>query len=636
MQIRTKLTLGAAVALVACIGVMVTINIVQIRDILDRFLMNSALPANVQSIAKELENEMLPAITASEVLAGNVFLHQWANQGEPAGERAQVSRQLEQVRQQLQADSAHFVSLQSENYYTHQGLARQVTRSQDVWFYNFLASGAPSELTLDSEKTTGELTLFINVRVTSGGEALGVTGLGIDMDRMAELIRNYRFGDTGIVYLVSPDGAVTVHPDVTNVGKQLSALMPQSAARQLQSGQNRVFGEFSRNGEEFISVSQPLSFGGWRVVIEVPSSEIYGPLYEAIAGALTAGLIVAGLFIVIVIFAATRMTRPLIRVAKALTDIGKGGGDLTQRLPADSKDELGDLARGFNAFIGSQHELVSDLRQTSSQLQDFVTELTPIIESNTQRSRDQSSLTESVATAIYEMETTVQEIARNANETAAHLDEVNTNARTIRSDMNMSVDQVTGMADSIRSSATAIQQLAVEVDGIGRVIQVINDISEQTNLLALNAAIEAARAGEHGRGFSVVADEVRGLAGKTQTSTREIQEIIERLQDGSRKAVRMMESGEEATGETVSAAGRMVEALGEISDKVEEISGKGLQVATATEEQSSVTEEISQNVQNIAELSRLSAEDMAASLKEVEALRQMAEELSRAMSSFKL
>lgn len=120
MPIRTKLTLGVATALIICIGLMVAVNIVQIRGILDRFLMNSALPANVESITSALEAEMLPAITASDVLAENVFLQQWVERGEPQQEQALISQQLNRVRQRLQADSAHFVSRATDNYYTHQ------------------------------------------------------------------------------------------------------------------------------------------------------------------------------------------------------------------------------------------------------------------------------------------------------------------------------------------------------------------------------------------------------------------------------------------------------------------------------------------------------------------------------------
>ena len=139
---------------------------------------------------------------------------------------------------------------------------------------------------------------------------------------------------------------------------------------------------------------------------------------------------------------------------------------------------------------------------------------------NTDRAKEQSSLTDSVATAVCEMEATVQEIAKSATETANQLEQVGNSASDIRDGMSRSIAQVEGMAENIRESASAIQQLAVEARDIGQVIEVINAISDQTNLLALNAAIEAARAGEHGRGFSVVADEVRSLAQKTQSSTK--------------------------------------------------------------------------------------------------------------------
>ncbi len=636
MSIRLKLITAMGTALLVSTLVLVALNIWQMRDLLDRYLINSALPANLSSIAHSLERDMRGPIAASEAIADNVFLHEWMQRGEPADRLNSVTRYLERVRQRFGADSAHFVSAFTSNYYTHQGIDRVVNTSRDPWFYEFMDSGRDQGLSLDVDKATGKPTLFINVRMKADGESLGITGIGIGLDNMAERIREFRFAETGIVYLVEGDGDVAIHPDVEKLDSRLAGLTSREAATELRSDSTFSFVEFDRDGREFLAASVPLSLGSWRLVVEVPSSEVYGALTESTFLSLVAGAGVAAIFLGLIAWVATSMTQPLMRITRALTEIGQGGGDLTQRLEVDSKDELGELARGFNAFIDSQNDLIARLLETARKLQGFVAQISDAINSNTERSSEQSRLNDSVATAVYEMETTVQEIARNANDTASQLEQVGTHAGTMRRDMDESVKQVTGMAENIRESAAAIQQLAAEVGGIGKVIDVINDISEQTNLLALNAAIEAARAGEHGRGFSVVADEVRTLASRTQTSTQEIQVIIERLQKGSTKAVETMEHGEQATRETVAAAERMGDALRQIGDSVDGIVGMSQQVATATEEQSSVMEEISQNVQNMSDLSRQSAEDMNACNAEVEALRAMADELAEQMRVFKL
>ncbi|WP_111497054.1 methyl-accepting chemotaxis protein [Marinobacter bohaiensis] len=636
MGIRLKLIVGMGAALLVSTCVLIVLNIVQMRGLLDRYLLDTALPASVESIARSVERDLQSPLTASEMIADNSYLKDWMANGEPTGELGPVRRFLESVRQRQNAVSAHFVSVATEKYYTQDGVARVIQPGQDDWFYGFLDSGRDRALALDVDKTTGRPMLFINVRMEDRGRAVAVTGIGLGLDQMADRIRDFRFAETGIVYLVSADGQVNIHPDLDKTGQSLASVTSPQAAQTLQSGQGYTVSEFSRDGTDYLAASLPLTLTDWRVVAAVPTDEIYAAANRANTVSLVVGLLVAALFLGIVALVATRMTRPLKRITGALTEIGKGGGDLTQELSVDSRDELGELASGFNGFVGSQREMIRGLLETAQRLQRFVEQISEVMAANTSRAGEQSQLTESVATAVYQMETTVQEIAQSATETANQLEQVGHHAGNIRTTMSESIRQVSTMADDIRESAAAIQQLAKEVEDIGRVIDVINAISDQTNLLALNAAIEAARAGEHGRGFSVVADEVRSLAQKTQSSTEEIRAIIERLQQGSARSVQAMQAGEQATEATVTATRSMGESLDEIGESVDRIVGMSHQVAAATEEQSSVTEDISRNVQNISELSARSSEDMSAASREVEELRAMADDLARQMKAFRL
>ncbi|MBT11557.1 MAG: chemotaxis protein, partial [Oceanospirillaceae bacterium] len=418
-------------------------------------------------------------------------------------------------------------------------------------------------------------------------------------------------------------------------GTALSAMTSPQAAQALISERGELV-EFRRDGEDYLAVSRQLDDVDWRLIVEVPRGEIYGALNQATLTSVLVGLAVAGVFLLLITFFATHLTGPLQRVTRALADIGNGGGDLTMQLSVDSKDELGELADGFNRFVVAQRSMIRGVLETAHKVQNYVTEIGEVVHGNHSLVGEQSRLTDSVATAIYEMETTVQEVARNAGETADKLREVGQDAGNIRSEMNQSVAQVSNMAGDIRESADAITDLANRVTDIGKVIDVISGISEQTNLLALNAAIEAARAGEHGRGFAVVADEVRHLAQRTQESTQEIGSIIEALQSGSERAVKAMEAGEQATGSTVAAAEKMGEELTGISTHVDDIVSLSYQVATATEEQSSVTAEISRNVQDIAGISGRAKDGLDACMDEVEALKNLSAELARQMGQFRL
>lgn len=636
MSIRFKLITGMGAALLASTLTLVALNIFQMQGFLDRYLLNSALPANLEAIANSVERDLQAPITASRLIAENSYLKDWLNDHEPERELAPVTRYLDGVRQSEDALSAYLVSAKTGKYYYHEGIGRTITRAADPWFFSFLQSGQPMELTLDVDDTTGVLTLFINVRMEIAGEPVAVAGIGLRLDQMAERIRDFRFVESGIVYLVSPGGDVTVHPHIKHTDQPLTSILPARTANELMAATRYKLTDFDRDGKEYIAASLPLSVADERVVVEVPASEIYGEISEANQVALLVGGLVILTFLGIVALVATRMLRPINNITQALSEISQGGGDLTRELETNRKDELGELAQGFNRFVSTQREMIRDLLATAIRLKQFANQTSEVVAMSTQRASEESHLTDSVASAVCEMEATVQEVAQNATETANQLEQVGRGANDIRDGMTRSITQVAGMAGDIRASASAIQTLAEEVQDIGQVIEVINAISDQTNLLALNAAIEAARAGEHGRGFSVVADEVRSLAQKTQSSTQQIETIIERLQEGSEHAVKAMAISEKATVETASTSEAMGQALERIVASVDRIVDMSHQVAAANEEQSTVTEDISANVQNISQLSARSAEDMAVASNDIQELRSMAESLEAQMKAFRL
>jgi aerotaxis receptor len=256
------------------------------------------------------------------------------------------------------------------------------------------------------------------------------------------------------------------------------------------------------------------------------------------------------------------------------------------------------------------------------------------VEQSSDGIRQQQSETDQVATAITEMAASVQEVARNAQNTADAADKADAEARAGRQVVADTGTAIGRLAAEVEKASGVIQQLETRSSEITSVLDVIRGIAEQTNLLALNAAIEAARAGEQGRGFAVVADEVRTLASRTQQSTQEIQSMIEKLQDGARSAVKVMTLSREQADSSVEQARHAAASLENITRSVSVITDMSAQIATAVEEQSAVGEEINRNVVSIRHISDANADTGAQSEQAAQNVAQLALSLQQLATQF--
>jgi methyl-accepting chemotaxis protein len=235
-----------------------------------------------------------------------------------------------------------------------------------------------------------------------------------------------------------------------------------------------------------------------------------------------------------------RISHPL-----ALNDIANGEGDLTRRLQSSSRDEVGQLSHAFNQFVERVQGVVSQVGTTSLRVFEVSERLKTSSSQFIQQMQGHRRETEQVVTAVTEMSSTAQEVASSAAHAATATSSASDEAEAARGVVATASRSINELVGEVDQASRVIEQLAQETSKIGSVVEVIRSIAEQTNLLALNAAIEAARAGEQGRGFAVVADEVRSLAGRTQQSTLEINNMLQRLLAGVSEAVQVMTSSQE-------------------------------------------------------------------------------------------
>nr|WP_301298222.1 methyl-accepting chemotaxis protein [Pseudomonas rhodesiae] len=294
-------------------------------------------------------------------------------------------------------------------------------------------------------------------------------------------------------------------------------------------------------------------------------------------------------------YASTRTT--LRHLGQMMDDVA--AGDMTVTFVARSRDELGELGQVFNGTVAKIHDLIERVGHTVSQVERQAGQVEVVSDSSNQAVRGQRTQIEQVATAMNQMSSTAQEVARNAAAAVGSAQRVNEETVNGRGLVHSQQSSIACLATEIDQSVRAIHQLASDSQAISRVLDVIKSIAEQTNLLALNAAIEAARAGEQGRGFAVVADEVRTLARRTQQSTEEIEQMISRLHQGVEAAVTAMGSSHEMANGTVGQSEKVQQALDNILSAVGLIVDQNQQIAAAVEQQTAVAHDIDQNIVEI-------------------------------------
>lgn len=313
-------------------------------------------------------------------------------------------------------------------------------------------------------------------------------------------------------------------------------------------------------------------------------------------------------------------------VSSAMRNIAEGDGNLNQRLNSGADDEVGAIVSAFNIFM---EQMANSLRGIGLEIGQLVSTsriLEDISENSQQGAFRQQQETDQVAAAMNEMTATAQEVANLAANTAHSAEQTQNDAESGREVVKENMQAVEELSEEIQRAVDVVGQLESDSQSIGGVLDVIRGIAEQTNLLALNAAIEAARAGEQGRGFAVVADEVRTLASRTQSSTEEIQQMIVQLQNGAKEAVTSIEQGNQSLQRSLEKADQTREVIESIAESIVNIHNLNIQIATAAEEQTSASDEINRNITGIADVANDNSES-------AQQLQNSAGEISQAIDS---
>ncbi|MEE9102756.1 methyl-accepting chemotaxis protein [Pseudomonas nitroreducens] len=468
----------------------------------------------------------------------------------------------------------------------------------------------------DDASGTRRLVTSIAFPLLEDGRVIAVVGLDISLDSLQQNARTSAAGlydGSGRISILSPAGVIAgSSQNAATVGKRLPDVQP-ARAKDLLAAQQRNQ-PLTLSDAEQIQVLEPLEpitgAAPWGVLLSVPHDTLMAPAVslqramddERAHGSMVefgVGLLLSLLGIALVWLTARGVTRPLLRLAGMVEEIADGDGDLTRRLDYSRRDELGRVAQGFNRFLDKLQPVIGQLQGAVSDARSTADQSALVARQASDGMQQQFREIDQVATALQEMSATAQDSARNAAQAAAAASQADHAAREGLGLIAHATHGIGELAQGMTAAMSQVQDLAERSEQIGQVLEVIRSIAEQTNLLALNAAIEAARAGEQGRGFAVVADEVRGLAQRTQSSVEEIRQVIANLQAGTRDVAQAMHGSHGLAQHNVGQVQQAVEALQRIATSVNLISEMNLQIASAAEEQSCVAEEINRNIEAI-------------------------------------
>ncbi|HZF61066.1 MAG TPA: methyl-accepting chemotaxis protein [Desulfovibrio sp.] len=530
--------------------------------------------------------------------------------------------------------------------------------------------------------STGEFATVIAMPLKLNNQTIAVLAAGIDNKILAQNTTNkIKVGQKGLVYVYDLKGNIVLHPDRAALGRNDSKLPHVAQLLEQKNGRTRFVND---KGEDKGLYYKTLPHEGWILCVEFDRGEIFKPISDLLTNASLLTLACALIVGTMIFFSA----RGIVRMVGGISGVAEAvaGGRLEtndkERALFDAAEKRGDefstLAAGMRRMVQSLRHLLSEsehktqaaqqatqeaekataraeeaARQAESakregmltaagQLEEVVsvisaasTELSAQIEQSDKSAVESAQRLAEAATAMNEMNATVQEVARNASAASAVSAETRANAESganIVENALQSIGQVHKVSLALKGDMTTLNQHA---QAITQIMNVISDIADQTNLLALNAAIEAARAGDAGRGFAVVADEVRKLAEKTMASTNDVGNAISAIQGSAGKSVAAMDNALAEVEKAAELAKQSGEALQGIVTKVEESADQVSAIATASEQQSATSDEINQSIVSVNEMSSQTAQAMGEASRAVSELARQAERMSELISEMK-
>lgn len=624
---KSRIYIGVGVLVAASLIVLGTLNIVAMRDNMVDGLVAKTSDKLSFHVA-ELEQMMTFKTQAIKNGAKSFNLQLNDDDNQRLVELLATSAAISNVIMTYQ-DGRSYMSLNNTKY---------DFRTRD-WYQSAKNASDVTVTGVYQDQVTQQKVVSVTMPVKQQGQVIGVLLGDIKLDDVISTVSNMRFAG-GAATLTDNNAVFFASDDPNDIGKTPSQISANFAdmERAFFSQQSGHL-SFSYLGIQFDGYFERVNLTPdmyWTLMVFVDQEsalvDVYAAMYESLVTGGILLLISCGAIFVILQYA----YRPLLKLKTAVLDLSHGTGDLTQRLKIEGDDDLAQISQGFNRFVENLQEMMLHISQASQNISVSAKQLGTTARENEAQLVTHSSETEQVVTAITEMSESARTVAENVNQSNRITEDASKEAESSLAIVNNAVSTVSALVTEVEDMSNRILRMNQDANKISNVLNVIGEISEQTNLLALNAAIEAARAGEQGRGFAVVADEVRALAGRTQNSTMEISDMLNQLLGGTESVVKAMDSTKRQCQETADKTAEVSESLTVMSTSVQEIDDVSTQIAAATEEQSTVAEELSRNMLSIRDIVESLVTSGQQTVQATELLNDTNDDLKRQVANFKL
>lgn len=518
-------------------------------------------------------------------------------------------------------------------------------------------------------RTTGKTVTTISAPIFRDGKIVGGVGGSVELDTVVKMVTDIKIGQTGYGFMLQGDGLMIAHPDSNLVMKQnvlkdekISASLKQLLEAGI-SKRTHGFGSYEYGGEKKFTSFFPVRGTSWILYVTAPAAELTGALRDLQRNSLLVGLVMLILAGLVAFFFSGQIAGNVRKLNDVADKIANGELRIGQ-LAVTSKDELGQLARSFEAMAMNLSNLVRKVSANSEQVAASSEQLTASAQQSADAANNVAGSITQVADGVSSQVQAVNEVSAVVEEISATIEEVSATAQMVstlatetsrasdggQKSVDAAVNQMGEMGTQARQAQDAARELSGSSKQIGEIVGLISNIAGQTNLLALNAAIEAARAGEQGRGFAVVAEEVRKLAEQSETAAHQITALISRNHQSIENVVG---SVDQAIGSIekgislVNAAGTGFKAIGV---QIEQVTGQIQNISTALQEVATGSQRIVSSIRDVETVSKnlageatnvsAATEEQSASMQEIasssQALAMVAQELQTAVSVFRV